>query len=259
MDIEIIPDGPVEVVKLNRPKSLNAFSLEMVDQLLQYFEQLHDREDVRLVVLMGTGVHFSAGLDLKLFLAGPERFGAHKPGWKFNRLIMHIRECPQPIVAVLRGAVTGGGLSLAAASDVRVCDTTAKFSAAFVGVGLSGAELGLSWHLPPIIGASRATELMMTGRLMLADEALSCGFVSRVSAPEQLDTVAREIIDQMLRVSPLGLRTTKQTLNASREAGSLRTAIEVEERGQILCIQSEDFTEGVTAFIEKREPIYRGT
>ena len=129
-------------------------------------------------------------------------------------------------------------------------------NAAFIKIGLSACDIGVSYFLPRMVGASVAAELMLTGRFLKADRALALGMVSAVVAPEALDAEARDLVGEMLRTTPLGLRLTKEALNHAIDAGGLEAAIAMEDRNQILCAQGEDFGEGVRAFLEKRVPDY---
>ena len=129
-------------------------------------------------------------------------------------------------------------------------------NAAFIRIGLSACDIGVSYFLPRLVGVSVASELMMTGRFINADRALRVGLVSEVVADNHLEGAAQTYIDEMLTTSPLGLRLTKECLNMSVDAGSLEAAVAMEDRNQILCAQTRDFGEGIRAFLEKRKPAY---
>ena len=129
-------------------------------------------------------------------------------------------------------------------------------NAAFIRIGLSACDIGVSYFLPRLVGVSVASELMMTGRFINAARAERVGLVSEVVADEKLEEAARPYIEEMLTTSPLGLRLTKECLNMSVDAGSLEAAIAMEDRNQILCAQTNDFREGISAFLGKRKPDY---
>mgnify|MGYP003700606851 FL=1 len=129
-------------------------------------------------------------------------------------------------------------------------------NAAFIRIGLSACDIGVSYFLPRLVGVTIASELMMTGRFINADRAERVGLVSEVVEDEKLEEAARPYIEEMLTTSPLGLRLTKECLNMSVDAGSLEAAVAMEDRNQILCAQTKDFREGISAFLEKRKPAY---
>jgi len=156
----------------------------------------------------------------------------------------------------VQGPACGGGFALALASDVRLAGASARMNAAFIRIGLSACDIGVSYFLPRLVGASVASELMLTGRFIDAERALRVGLVSTVVPDAELEAEARKLVDEMLATSPLGLRLTKECLNASLDAGSLEQVIAMEDRNQILCVQTRDFREGVSAFLEKRRPSY---
>ncbi|MGH0033970.1 MAG: enoyl-CoA hydratase/isomerase family protein [Myxococcota bacterium] len=246
---------------LNRPEALNALDGALVGALRDYFGALPGRQEVRVVVLRGAGRAFCAGLDLKDG-GGDESLGdGPAAGLRLQRRISEIpmlmRRAPQPIVSCVQGPACGGGFALALASDVRIAGESARMNAAFIKLGLSACDIGVSYFLPRLVGASLASELMLTGRFIDAGRALATGLVSRVVPDAGLETAARELVDEMLATSPMGLRLTKECLNASLDAGSLEQVIAMEDRNQILCAQSPDVAEGFRAFLEKRAPSYR--
>jgi enoyl-CoA hydratase len=247
-------------VTMDRPDRLNALNRRIVEELRDLFTGLYWRHDVRVVVLRGAGSNFCAGLDLK---ERDNSGGVGGPGnglirqRQISEIVMAMRRCPQPIVALIDGAAAGGGFALALASDVRIATPTIKMNAAFIRIGLSACDIGVSYFLPRMVGSSVAAELMLTGRFIRAERALALGLVSAVVPAERLDAEGEALVAEMLLTTPLGLRLTKECLNHSIDAGGLEAAIAMEDRNQILCAQGEDFREGVAAFLEKRPPAYR--
>jgi enoyl-CoA hydratase/carnithine racemase len=234
-------DG-LDRVTLNRPESLNALDPSLIDALNVYFQGLQRNRDTRVVVLKGAGKNFCAGLDLKH--AMKRRAGQQEPPEvtesldsqrRIADIVMLMRRCPQPIISLVAGAAAGGGFALALASDIRIAT---------------------SYFLPRLVGVSVASELILTGRFIGAERALAVGLVSEVVDEDQLDAAAEPYIDAMLTASPVGLRLSKECLNMSVDAPSLESAIAMEDRNQILCSRSEDFNEGIRAFLEKRKPVY---
>ncbi|KQT35100.1 enoyl-CoA hydratase [Sphingomonas sp. Leaf412] len=255
--IQVDRRGGVEWVTMNRPDHLNALNDAMVEELSAYFGALATNRDVRIVVLKGAGRAFCAGLDLQ---------GGGREGWdtidrlrhqrSIAEIVLRMRYAPQPIVSLVHGPACGGGFAMALASDIRIAGQSARMNAAFVRIGLSACDIGVSYFLPRLVGASLAAELMLTGDFIHADRALSVGLVSRVVPDDQMAAAAEPLIDQMLTTAPLGLRLTKECLRMSLDAPSLEAAIAMEDRNQILAATSPDFGEGIAAFFEKRRPDY---
>jgi enoyl-CoA hydratase len=258
--LAIRKEEAVDCVTLNRPESLNALNRRMVDELLDYFGALYWDKSVRVVVLRGAGRAYCAGLDLK---ARDNEAGPNSPASGLTRqrqiseIVMRMRRSPQPIVSLVHGPACGGGFALALASDIRIAGASARMNAAFIRIGLSACDIGVSYFLPRLVGVSVASELMLTGRFINAERALRVGLVSEVVADDKMEEAAAPYIDEMLTTSPLGLRMTKECLNTSVDAGSLEAAVAMEDRNQILCAQTGDFSEGVRAFLEKRRPVYQ--
>jgi enoyl-CoA hydratase/carnithine racemase len=252
--------GEVDWVTMNRPDSLNALNPTLVDALADYFESLYRRHDRRIVVLRGAGRGFCSGLDLTTGVSDPEwaKTAPLQAGMATQRRIGDIyramRRCPQPIISLIQGAAAGGGLSLALASDIRIAGPKAKMNCAYIRIGLTGADMGSSYFLPRIVGLSMASELLLTGRFVHAEEALRIGLVSHLVEDEQLETTANGLIQHMLATAPFSLRLTKEALGYAVDAPSLDAAMAMEDRQQILTSQSADHREAMTAFLQKRDP-----
>ena len=251
----------VEIVSLNRPGKLNAFDEALAFALRDYFRGLCDREDVRVVILRAEGRAFCAGLDLADWENDGSR-GALQHAWRLQKSMSAIyqamRACPQPIIALGHGAACGAGFSLLLASDVRYGAPTLKMNAAYIKVGLGACDLGCSYFLPRLAGASVAYEYMLTGKFMSAEKALACGLLSEIVESENLLDRALALAAEMTANAPMGLRLTKEVLNRNLDARSLDEAIALEDRQQVMMLLSEDFQEGVAAFQEKRAPRYPG-
>ena len=247
---------------LNRPEALNAMNRVLVRELRDFFSHLSDDRETRLVVLRGAGRAFCAGLDLKENAGAEGAVDGSVPASlraqrTISELVMLMRRAPQPIIACVHGAACGGGFALALGADVRLAGESARMNAAFIRIGLSACDVGVSYFLPRMVGASVAAELLLTGNFIEAARAERLGLVSRVVPDAQLEQAAESLAAEMLRNSPLGLRLTKECLNASLDAGSLEQVIAMEDRNQILCTRTDDFREGITAFLQKRAPDYR--
>jgi len=248
--------GEVLWLTLNRPEALNAMNAPLVEALRSTFESLKSRSDVRIVVLQARGKAFCAGLDLQSGGWGAD--DSVQALLAMQRSISDIyramRRCPQPIISLIQGAACGGGFSLALASDIRIAATTAKMNAAYIRAGLTACDMGCSYFLPRLVGASVASELMMTGRFIHAERALKVNLVSDVVEEDALGAAAQSMIDEMLLTSPMGLRLTKDGLNFSIDAPSLDAAMALEDRQQTLVAGTHDAREAINAFLEKRSP-----
>lgn len=258
-ELELKQEGEVVWATMNRPERLNALNPALVEALREFFVGLYWRRDVRVVVLSGAGGAFCAGLDLKERnqSQGQRSIGASLTGQRrISEIVIAMRRCPQPIVACVDGAAAGGGFALALASDVRIATPRTRMNAAFIRIGLSACDIGVSYFLPRMVGSSVAAEYMLTGRFIDAERAYQLGLVSRVVAPDAMEAEARGFVEDMLHATPLGLRLTKEALNHAVDAQGLEAAIAMEDRNQILCSADGDFPEGVRAFLEKRRPSY---
>jgi enoyl-CoA hydratase len=254
-----VQDGEILTVTLNRPDSLNAMDNALVNEVRQIFVDLYWRRDVRVVVLTGAGRAFCAGLDLKTWNTGESEHSTAEGldgQRRIAEIVIAMRRCPQPIIALVNGPASGGGFALALASDVRIATPTAKMNAAFIRIGLSACDIGLSYFLPRMVGSSVAAEYMLTGRFLHPERAYQLGLVSDVVSPEELAARGRALAEEMLHASPLGLRLTKDALNHSIDAGGLEAVIAMEDRNQVLTAQDPNFAEGVSAFLERRKPRY---
>jgi enoyl-CoA hydratase/carnithine racemase len=251
-------EGNLTWLTLNRPDALNALDRTMIGELREFFRGLEDDRETRVVVVRGAGRAFCAGLDLKESRGEPgaaASIPSSLRGQRFvSEMILRMRAVPQPVIAAVHGPACGGGLALALAADVRIAGESARMNAAFIRLGLSGCDVGVSYFLPRLVGGSVAAELLLTGNFIAAERAERLGLVSRVVPDDRLEEAARELAADMLRNSPLGLRLTKEGLKASLDAGGLEEVVAFEDRNQVLCASTQDFREGVRAFLEKRPP-----
>lgn len=251
--------GAVDWLTLNRPEALNSINAAMVGELNDYFGKLYHDRSVRVVVMRGAGKAYCAGLDIKERAddRGEIPFGGGFgfQGWLAD-VYIKMRRCPQVIVSLIHGPACGGGFAFALASDIRLAGESARMNAAFIRIGLSSCDMGVSYFLPRLVGAGIAAELMLTGRFIHAQRALAVGLVSEVVPDDQLEAAAQSWIDDLLHASPMGLRMTKEGLAMAVDAASLEAAMAIENRNQIMTSTSGNFAEGMRAFIEKRRPNY---
>jgi len=251
--------GEVLNIKMSRPERLNALNPQLVSELREVFQSLYFDRSVRVVVLEGAGRAFCAGLDLKESSDNRGRRSVEK-GLDNQRSIAEIyvamRRCPQPIISLVQGAASGGGFALALASDIRILSDDARMNAAFIRIGLSSCDMGVSYFLPRMVGMSLASEYMLTGRFISAQRAMEIGLANRVVSLSDMRKEADGFVEDMLHATPLGLRLTKDGLNLAIDAGGLEAAMAIEDRNQILAANDPNFAEGVAAFFEKRKPNY---
>ena len=238
LELDRPSDGFV-VVRLNRPECLNAINEVMQSELSNLLGDLAADQSVRAVVLTGAGRGFCAGIDMRDF--GPNVPEATAPALdrmrfqeKMAALAEAVRQLPQPVIAAVNGPCVGAGLALCLAADIRICSAEASFGNAAILLGLSGAEMGMSYHLPRIVGTSVAADWMLTGRTVSAGEADRRGLVSEVVEPDRLAERAAELASLIAGLAPLGVQLTKRALQVNTDAASLSSALELENRNQVI-------------------------
>ncbi|SNQ51138.1 putative enoyl-CoA hydratase echA12 [Frankia canadensis] len=252
----------IAVLTLSRPKQLNALTPELVDLIRETLVELGGDASVRAVVLTGAGRAFCAGLDIARQVkrnegrarSSAERFASQE---NFASMVRAIRAIPQPVIAAVNGAAAGAGMGLALAADIRIAAESARFHVAAVKIGLSAGECGISYHLPRHIGSSRAAEIMMTGRPVDAAEADRIGLVSRVVPAGELLEAALDTARAIVANSPFGVMLTKRALWSNLDV-TFDTALEIENRTQILTSMSNDHAEAMRAFLDKRPAAFTG-
>jgi enoyl-CoA hydratase/carnithine racemase len=254
-----LDDGIVRLT-INRPDRLNTMNVRMFTDLTLATRALRD-SGVRALILTGAGERaFCAGFDLaeievitQLGVREFLRFQERATG-----SLAALRALPFPVIAAVQGAASGGGMSLALAADIRLAAPAAKFSAAFVKVGLSAGELGTSWLLSRLVGPGRAAEIMFTARNVGAAEAERIGLVNQVIAAQDLLDGATAMARQVIGNSPAGVRMSKRALQRNLGVASYRAALELENRGQALLTRGDDMPEALAAFTERRAPLFTG-
>ena len=239
------PHDGVVVLHLNRPERLNAINEVMLDELTDRLADLVSDTSVHAIVITGAGRGFCSGIDMRDFGAGlPEATAPAIERLRFQEamaaLPQAIRNAPQPVIAAVNGPCVGAGLALCLAADIRICSTTATFGNAAILLGLSGAEMGMSYFLPRIVGTSVAADWMLTGRTVSAEEADRRGLVSEVTEPEELADRALEIASHVAELTPLGVQLTKRALQVNTDAAGLGPALELENRNQVLSHATEE-------------------
>ena len=241
----------VATITLDVPDKLNRVSMLARDQLRVVFEELDRDDGVHFVVLAGTGESFTAGGDIAGFL--------QKSAWDVSRLADNVaapERCTKPVVAALHGYVLGVGLELALACDFRLAAEGTQLGFPEVTIGMIHGSGGTQ-RLARLIGLGRAKDVIMRGRRIGADEALTLGLVTEVVPAQELDQAVARLIDELARHSPLALAMAKRVLNHAY-TGPLPLGLELEGLAYGLLQQTHDFREGVEAFTEKRKPEFRG-
>ena len=269
-----LKENGIGILSLNRPEKLNAINFQMEKELHEVFDHLMVNLDCRVLIFKAEGRAFCAGTDLQeavimntkkkpegyekyYFLNVPEpikRKIYHQ--WRISSIFVKMRKISQPIIALVHGAAAGGGFGFAMASDMRIVGTDVKFINASINIGLTGADVGGSYFLPRLIGLSRATEILYTGRPVGAEESVKIGLALKAVEPKDLMESAMELASEMIKKSPLGLRMTIQALNLTLDSPSLETILQLENSSIVLTFSSKDMNEASAAFFGKKDPKY---
>ena len=239
-------DGTIGTLTLDVPGKLNAHTMQMRQELLHFWgERQNNEAECRVIIMTGKGKAFCSGSDIDEMDDEDRPFSERNVEelYRFqdeiSEVILLMRRAPQPIIGAIHGWAAGGGFSFALACDIRVADPTAKFVAAYINVGLSGADMGSSFHFPRQVPLGIANEYLLTGETMDAETAYRYGLVNHLVPEEQIMVKARELADKMVAKSVLGLRMTKEAINQNIGSASLEAALYLENRNQVLCLGSK--------------------
>lgn len=231
-------EGRIGRLTLNRPDKYNAVDKEMLHEFEAFVsDRMYDNAVSVIILDGGRAKGFCAGLDMQTL--GPEIFAmppadAYNAQARLSRMMLGLRKIPQPVICCVHGAAAGIGFSLAMASDIRILAEDARFSAAYINIGLGGADMASSYFLPRLIGSGRANEFLLTGNWMTAAEALQLGFASRVVPQKEMLETAGELAETMAGKNPLGLRMTKEAININLDAAGLEACLQMEDRNQMM-------------------------
>jgi enoyl-CoA hydratase/carnithine racemase len=254
-----VKDG-VATLTLNRPERLNALGDTLRDDLQDAVTRASDDPEVRVMIVTGAGKGFCSGGDVKAMSerkeSGTGRPLMEKVAPGRDRTVLALRDAPKPVIAAVNGAAAGAGMNLALCCDIRLASTTAKFAQAFVKRGLH-PDWGGTYFLPRIVGTAKACELIFTGEVIDAQEALRLGIVSAVHPPEELMAAAHALARKIADGPPVAIRLAKRGIYHNLEC-DLRQALEYETFAQNICFDTDDAVEGIRAFVEKRAPSFRG-
>jgi enoyl-CoA hydratase/carnithine racemase len=253
-------DGRVGVVTLNRPERKNPLTFESYAELRDLFRALVASKEIRAIVLTGAGENFCSGGDVHEIIGPLTKMNAAGL-LEFTRmtgdLVKALRACPQPIIAAVDGVCAGAGAILAMASDFRLGTSRTKTAFLFTRVGLAGCDMGACSILPRIIGHGRASELLLTGRSMSAEEGQAWGFFNRLTAPDALLAESLELASQIAHGPTFAHAMTKKMLHLEWDM-SIDAAIDAEAEAQAVCMQTEDFHRAYRAFAAKQKPEFEG-
>lgn len=257
------PREHVALITLNRPERRNAMAFDVMIPLRETVERVSRDNDVRVIVLTGAGDGFCSGADLEDPGPLPDIDGLTLPSIarrameELEDVVLALRKAHQPVIGAINGPAVGGGMCLAMATDIRFAAENAIFRAAGINNGLTAAELGLSYLLPRAIGASRAFEIMLSGRDIDAAEAERIGLVSRTVAADKLLDTCYELAERIIGYSRVGTELTKRMLWSGMEAGSLESHMQHEGTAQLYVrLTTENFDEAIRARRDRRTPVY---
>jgi enoyl-CoA hydratase/carnithine racemase len=252
--------GPVGSITLNRPERKNPLTFDSYAELRDLMRALPYAAELKVIVISGADGNFCSGGDVQEIIGPLTRMGMPDL-LNFTRmtgdLVRGMRACPQPIIAAVDGVCAGAGAILAMASDIRLSTPRSKTAFLFTRVGLAGCDMGACAILPRIIGHGRAAELLLSGRSMGADEALACGFYSRLHAVEELPSAAAQLAHELAQGPTFAHGMTKTMLNQEWSMG-LEQALESEAQAQAVCMKTEDFRRAYEAFTAKQRPTFEG-
>jgi enoyl-CoA hydratase/carnithine racemase len=248
----------IGILTFNRPEKLNALNEQSFSEFIEALSDMDQDNGIRVVIVTGAGRAFSAGLDLDEARKGPSESGLQVvPMQGSVAWIPHImRNMKKPIIASINGPAVGAGFTIALACDIRIASEEAQMGAPFVRVGLI-PELGSTYNLPRLIGVAKACELVFTGKTIGAKEAKEIGLVNEVVPKDELEAATYKTASEIAQVAPIPLQLAKKALYQGLESDMV-TQIEFEQLGQSTCFKTEDFREGIEAFLGKRRPIFKG-
>jgi 2-(1,2-epoxy-1,2-dihydrophenyl)acetyl-CoA isomerase len=250
----------IATLTMNRPERLNALGDTLRTDLHEAITTASGDPNVRAIILTGAGRGFCSGGDVKAMNEAKQRQASSPMMDKIapsrDLTVLAMRDAPKPIIAAINGPAAGAGMNIALGCDIRIASSTARFGETFVKRGLH-VDWGGTYFLPRIVGMAKACELIFTGDIIDAEEALALGMVSQVVEPEALMDTARALARKIAAGPPIAIRLAKRALYHNQEC-DLRAALEYETYAQNICRETEDASEGIRAFVEKRLPNFKG-
>ena len=253
-------DNLVATITLNRPETLNALTPSMRKNFAAALELAENDDSVRVIVITGAGKGFCSGGDVKAMNEARKSGKASVLDDRIDpirdRIVLALRDSTKPVIAAVNGAAAGAGMNIALACDIRIASDTAKFGETFAKRGLH-PDWGGTYFLPRIVGMAKACELIWSGKMIQAREALELGIVSQLETPEALMTATLEMANSFAAGPPIAIRMAKRAMYRSMDS-TLREALEFETYAQNTCSATSDAKEGIAAFVEKREAVFTG-
>lgn len=250
-------EGHIGLLELNRPEGRNAMTPELLDAFAEALPAVRDDRGLRALIITGRGSCFSAGAD---FNAGVQRGGEdrlpHERSYGMYEPFLGVLDLAVPVIGALNGHAVGGGFGLSLLTDIRIGNREAKYGANFARIGLHSG-LGISYLLPRLVGISKASELLFTGRLIRGDEAERIGLFSKAVAPDKVLDEARALAEEIASAAPIAVRAMKATMRRMNDL-RIREAAAIEAPIQAETIETEDAKEGMKAILEKRQPVFQG-
>jgi len=241
---------------LNRPKRLNSFDMKLGEDLHKVLHEMSEKKEIRAVVIKGTGKGFCGGGDVKDMHDSKDKTKFLRELTKaIHKCVIEIRSMEKPVIAAVNGYAFGAGLSLALACDIVIAVKDTKFSTAFIGIGLApgcGTQLFAN-----IVGYQRACEYILTSKVFTPEDAEKLGLINKVVEPKDLDAAVEEFVDKFRKLAPIAVGKAKMLINKSME-NDMVTHLELESKTASESAGSQDFKEGITAFVEKRKPEFKG-
>ena len=246
----------IAYILLNRPERLNSFDIQLGEELYNALKEIHNKQEIRAVVLKGTGKGFCSGGDVKEMYEAKDKQKFLKDLTKaIHRCVIEMRTMEKPVIAAINGAAFGAGLSLALACDILIAVKEAKFGTAFIGIGLAPG-CGTQFFTK-LVGYQKACEYILTSKTFTAEEAQQLGIINKVVETDMLDNTVEEFVSKFKKLPPIAVGKAKMLINKSLD-NDMITHLELESKTAAWSAGTEDFSEGVTAFVEKRKPVFKG-
>jgi len=246
----------IAYILLNRPERLNSFDIQLGEELYNALKEIHNKQEIRAVVLKGTGKGFCSGGDVKEMYEAKDKTKFLKDLTKaIHRCVIEMRTMEKPVIAAINGAAFGAGLSLALACDILIAVKEAKFGTAFIGIGLAPG-CGTQFFTK-LVGYQKACEYILTSKTFTAEEAQQLGIINKVVETDMLDNTVEEFVSKFKKLPPIAVGKAKMLINKSLD-NDMITHLELESKTAAWSAGTEDFSEGVTAFVEKRKPVFKG-